>query len=308
LKDVAKLAAYFIATVVVGAFLAPILFWSAQSLAAHGVFSFLAKYDFETFFHRAILIAAALLLWPFLRISHVRSMADLGLARNSRWGRDLCAGILLSVIPLLCCGALLVAFHVYSFRHAFAWSRLGKVLVASIAVPFIEETFFRGVLLGVLLKAGRDAAPRRPDGAARRPYPYAAIFLTSVVFAAVHFLKAPERTSAIVTWLSGLNSIAHSFGGVEDPMTLASAFATLFLFGCILAVARMHTRSLWLPIGLHAGLIFGSGTFSWLTRRQIVALPWLGKNLLAGIVPLGVAALTWIIVRTWLKYDRASSV
>src|SRR5439155_33931 len=83
--------------------LTPFLFWSAQSLAAHGVFSFLAKYDFETFFHRAILMAAALLLWPFLLISHVRGMADVGLAPNPRWGRDLCAGVVLSAIPLLCC-------------------------------------------------------------------------------------------------------------------------------------------------------------------------------------------------------------
>src|SRR5215470_16871459 len=62
LKDVAKLAAYFIATLLVGALVAPTLFWSAQSLAAHGVFSFLARNDFETFFHRALLVAAVLLL------------------------------------------------------------------------------------------------------------------------------------------------------------------------------------------------------------------------------------------------------
>src|SRR5205807_4513871 len=102
--------------VVVGAVLAPILFWSAQSLAAHGVFSFLARYDFETFFHRAILIAAAHFLWPLLRISHVRGMGNLGLTNNPRWGRDLCAGVVLSANPLLYCGALLIAFHAYSFR------------------------------------------------------------------------------------------------------------------------------------------------------------------------------------------------
>lgn len=293
MKDAAKLAAYFIGIVIVGALLAPILFWSAQSLAAHGLFSFLAKYNFETFFHRSILIAAALLLWPFLCLSHVRSMPDLGLAPNPRWGRDLSAGTLLSLIPLLCCGVLLVAFHVYAFRHTIAWTRFGKVLLASVVVPFIEEAFFRGIVLGVLLRTGRK---------------YVAILVVSAIFAAVHFFKAPERTSAIVTWTSGLNSIAHSFGRVGDPMMLVSAFATLFVFGCILAVARVRTRSLWLSIGLHAGLIFGSGTFTWLTHRQMLAIPWVGKNLLVGIVPLCVAAVTWIMMRTWLKYDRASQV
>src|SRR5437667_10180365 len=127
--------------VVVGAVLAPILYWSAQSLAAHGVFSFLAKFDFETFFHRAILIAAAVLLWPFLRVSNVRSMVDLGLALNLRWSRDVFAGILLSTIPLLCCGALLIVFDVYAFLHSFAWVRFSKILGAAIAVPLIEEGF-----------------------------------------------------------------------------------------------------------------------------------------------------------------------
>jgi membrane protease YdiL (CAAX protease family) len=293
LKDVAKLALYFIAIVIVGALLAPLLFWSAQSLAARGVFSLLANYDFETFFHRAILIAAAFFLWPFLWISHVRGMADLGLTSNPRWARDLCAGVVLSAIPLLCCGALLIVFNAYSFRHAIAWSRFSKLLAASIAVPFIEEAFFRGIILGVLLRAGRK---------------YLAILIVSALFAAVHFLKAPEQTSTVVTWSSGFNSIAHSLGRAGSPMMVASAFATLFVIGCILADGRVLTRSLWLPIGLHAGWIFGSGAFNLLARRQTLALPWLGKNLLIGIIPLGVAMFTWIIMRTWLKHDRATKV
>jgi membrane protease YdiL (CAAX protease family) len=293
LKDVIKLAAYLIATVFIGAILAPILFWFAQSLAAHSVFSFLAKYDFETFFHRALLVAAVLLLWPLLRVSHVQCLADLGIAPNSRWGRDLCAGAVVSVVPLLFCGVLLISLHIYAFRHSFAWPRFGKMLVASITVPFIEEAFFRGIVLGLLLRTGRK---------------YMAIFAVSVIFAAVHFLKAPERTPDIVTWASGFNSIAHALDGIGDPMMLASAFGTLFVIGWILADARVLTHSLWLSIGLHAGWIFGSGTFSLLARHRIPALPWVGKNLLVGIIPLVVAALTWVIMRIWVKYDRPSQV
>ncbi len=277
----------------VGALLAPLLFWSAQSLAAHGVFSFLARYDFETFFHRALLVAAVLLLWPFLRVSHVQRMADLSLTPNPRWGRDFVAGTVVSVVPLLCCGALLIAFHIYSFRHSFAWPRFGKMLVASITVPFIEEAFFRGIVLGVLLRTGRK---------------YIAIFAVSAIFAAVHFLKAPERTSAIVTWTSGFSSIAHAFDGIGDPMMMASALATLFFIGWILADARVLTHSLWLSIGLHAGWIFGSGAFSRLARQQTLAFPWIGKNMLVGIIPIAVALLTWLVMRAWLKYDRASQV
>ena len=293
MKDAARLAAYFIAIVIVGALLAPILYWSAQVLAAHGVFPFLAKYDFDTFFHRAILIAAVLFLWPLLCISNVRGLADLGLAPNPHWIRHVTTGVLLSVIPLLFCGALLIVLHVYSFRHVFVWPRLGKMLLAAASVPFIEETFFRGIVLGILLRTGRKLL---------------AIVAVSALFAAVHFLKGSEWEPGIVTWTSGFQSIGDAFAGLADPMIVLAAFATLFLIGCILADARVLTLSLWLPIGLHAGWIFASGTFSWLARQQMVTLPWLGKNLLVGIIPLGLAAVTWIIMRLWLKHDRASQI
>ena len=293
MKDAARLAAYFIAIVLGGALLAPILFWSAQTLAAHGVFPFLAKYRFATFFHRAILIAAVLLLWPLLRLSNVRALADLGLAPNPHSARDIGYGILLSVIPLLCCGALLIKAHAYSFRHVLVWSRLGTVLLAAISVPFIEETFFRGIVLGLLLRTGRKLF---------------SIVAVSGVFAAVHFLKGSEREPAIVTWTSGFQSFGDAFAGFGDLMMVLAAFVTLFLIGCILADARVLTRSLWLPIGLHAGWIFASGTFTWVARRQMVALPWLGKNLLIGIIPLGLAAITWIVMRLWLKHDRAAKI
>lgn len=269
------------------------LFWSAQSLAAHGVFPFLTTYEFDTFFRRAILVAAALLLWPLLGFSHTRGLSDLCLLPNPRWVRDLCAGALLSIIPVLVCSYVLVKLHIYSFRHVLIWSRLGKVVVATISVPLIEETFFRGIVLGLLLRTGRRFLP---------------IIAVSALFALVHFFKGPNHAATIVTWSSGFQSIAQAFAGFGDPKIVASGFATLFLIGCILADARILTNSLWLPIGLHAGWILASGTFSWLARRHVFALPWVGKDLLVGVVPLCLAGVTWILVRLWLKHDRPSQV
>jgi len=293
LKDAARLAAYFAAIILFGALIAPLLFWAGQWMVAHGFFPFLAKVDFESFFRRAILIAAVALLWPLLRLTDTKSMADLALAPNSRWVCDLFVGILFSAIPLLCCGIWFIAFHIYSLRHTFAWTAFGKIVAASIAVPAIEETFFRGVVLGLLLRTGRQ---------------YMSIFATSAIFSIVHFLKAPERTSTIVTWTSGLNSIIHSFARFGDPTLVAAMFTTLFLIGWILADARVRTRSLWLPIGLHAGWILAAGAFNRVAHRGILELSWLGKNLLVGIVPLGIAGLTWVIMRSWLRYVDAGKV
>ena len=88
--------AYFAATLLIGALLAPPLFWAAQWLAAHQIFAFLAGYDFEKFFHRALLIAALLLLWPLLRSLKIRSWSELGLQPNEHRSRDLLAGFLLA--------------------------------------------------------------------------------------------------------------------------------------------------------------------------------------------------------------------
>lgn len=292
LKDAAKLAAYLVVTVVAGALIAPALFWSARFVAAHGFFPFLNKYGFETFFHRAVLICAAVLLWPFLRFSGVGKMADLGLKPNPRWGSHIAAGAALSAVPLLCCGALLIAFQIYSFRHVIAWPRLGKMLAATVAVPLIEETFFRGVMLGVLIRSGRKYLP---------------VIAVSAIFAAIHFLKGqPEQSGAIVTWASGFASMMRVLGQSMEPALLASAFATLFVLGWVLADARLLTRSLWLPIGLHAGWIFGAGLFGLVARQRMAVFPWLGRSLLVGLVPLGIGALTWVLMRVWLNHDRVS--
>jgi uncharacterized protein len=292
LKDAARLLVYLLATVLVGALLAPCLFWAARSLVAHGLLTFLARYDFETFFHRALLVAAVILLWPLIRSLEVRSLNDLQLSRNPHRWRDVFAGFILSATPLLCCGAILLASPIFSVRGTINWPAVAKVAAASAVVPIIEETFFRGLVLGILLKSGRR---------------YMSIFITSALYSVVHFLKAPERTSEHVTWISGFNSIAHAFVQFADPLLVAAGFTTLFLIGWILADARLRTRSLWLSIGLHAGWIFASGTFNKIARHDLIVLPWLGKNLLVGIVPLGVACLTWLIMRGWLKYVDARS-
>jgi membrane protease YdiL (CAAX protease family) len=290
LKDAVRLLVYLLATVLLGALLAPPLFWSAQSLTTHGWLTFLERYDFETFFHRALLIAAVILLWPFARSLSVRNLADLQIEPNPHWQRDLLFGFIFAAIPLLCCGAILLATPVYSLRGEINWPAVAKVAAAAAVVPLIEELFFRGLVLGVLLKAGRR---------------YLSIFVSAALYSIVHFLKAPERTSSDASWISGFNSIAHAFVQFTDPLLVAAGFTTLFLIGLILADARLKTRSLWLPIGLHAGWILTSGVFNKIALRKLVVLPWLGKNLLVGIIPLAVAGLTWLIMRGWFRYHNA---
>lgn len=198
----------------------------------------------------------------------------------------LLGGFLLAAIPLLCCGAALIFFHAYSVRVTFTGKSVATLLGAATFVPLVEEALFRGLILGILLRSGHKLL---------------AVTLTSAFFSIVHFLKAPEGTSLLVNWWSGFNSIAHAFSQFSDPMLVLAGFTTLFLIGWILADSRLRTRSLWLSIGLHAGWIFGNTFFNRIARRQILALPWLGKNLLVGLLPLSVCLVTWALVILWLN-------
>ena len=282
MKDAAKLFAYFFAVVLGGALLAPPLFWSA-----HHFSTFFAKYDFESFFHRALLICALAFLWPLLRSLRLHSFRDLQLDKNRHALRDVVAGILLAAIPLLVGAVVSIATGIFMFKNAIPLSSLGAVLGAAMVVPLIEELFFRGLLLGILLRSLRLVV---------------AMLITSAFFAIVHFLKAPPRTGESVTWFSGFHSIANSFAQFADPMMVLAGFTTLFLIGWILADARLRTRSLFLPIGLHSGWIFVAGVVGKVTKRETIILPWLGTNLLTGLLPLALGLITWAMMIGWLRY------
>ena len=287
MKDAARLLAYLAATLLFGAISAPALYWSVQWLNRQGLLLFLGGYGFETFFHRALLLGALLFFWPLLRSLLIKDWRGLGLERNPSALRDGGLGFAAAALPLLGLGGLLLYLGVYSLRSSVAIGAIADRTLSALVVPLIEEPLFRGLILGVLL---------------RRNTPVLATFFTSATFSILHFLKAPENASTVVTWASGFASMANAFTQFREPLLVLAGFTTLFLLGWILADARIRTRSLWLPIGLHFGWIFASAIFNKIARREFVALPWLGKNLLVGVAPLCVALLTWAIVRAWLSH------
>ena len=282
--------AYFVGTILFGVLAAPLLFWAGQALAAHGIFPALAGFDFESFFHRALLLGAIVLLWPLLRWLGIKTRRDLGLEPNRRWLRDVTIGFILSGLPVLLCEIFLVQRGLYSMRTNISPLPFSQSVLSAFVVPFIEEALFRGLFLGVLLRELR---------------PWTANVVSAAIFSIVHFLKAPDQTTTSVRWYSGFVSLAHSTDQFAQPMLVLAGFSTLFVIGVALAHARVQTRSLWLPIGLHAGWIFSSEAFAKIARREVVALPWLGTSLLVGLVPLAVCLSSWVLLRIWLRYAVA---
>src|SRR5258708_38929697 len=81
---------------VLGALLAPWLYWSAQVAAPLGpAFQYFADSPFHRYVLRSILVVALLGIWIVSRYAGIRSWRDLGFETHRRSGRQFGAGLLL---------------------------------------------------------------------------------------------------------------------------------------------------------------------------------------------------------------------
>ncbi len=294
LKDFGKFLIYLAAVVVLSALAAPWLFHAGRGVgAAVPGLRFLAETDFVRYFTRSFLIVAILLLWPTVRWMRVGTARDLGLERNPLRLRDFAVGSVLPIVALWLYGVLLLQFDFYKMKEPLPWHRIPSAVGTALAVSFIEEAFFRGALFGVLRRSAS--------------YWLAATML-SALFAVLHFLKPPEGTLAphAVVWSSGFALIPEVFHQFSDPLLVLAGCTTLFLMSLILCHATARTRSLWLAIGLHAGLVLGARSFNILAQRRGQALPWVGEDLRIGLLPLAVLFLLWGAVLVYIRHARGA--
>jgi membrane protease YdiL (CAAX protease family) len=107
------------------------------------------------------------------------------------------------------------------------------------------------------------------------------------LFAAVHFLKPdPSVKVEVVHWTSGLALVPSMFHQFVEPLLLLGGFGTLLVFGLVLGMAAQRTGSLWLSIGLHAGLVFVKLVFAKGAELRAGSLPWVGAQLEVGVWPI----------------------
>lgn len=290
MKDIAKIFAYLVAVIVLGALLAPPLYWGAQWLIGHGILTSLAPFKFQKYFNRAAMIAAVLLLWPTIRSLRIKGWRDLGLEPDARWGRHLLIGFVIAALGVGVMAYAYIQFGFYRFRPDSPWQKLPMIALSAATVAVIEEALFRGGILGL---------------ARRSLSPYAALFWVTTLFAIVHFLKPDEDFDPHpITWASGFVLIPHTFHQFAELDTLLAGFTTLFALGWLCGDARLRTRSLWMSIGLHAGVVFVKMGFAVLSKRRDTHLPWVGRELQLGLVPVGILLLAWLVVVLYTVYEN----
>ncbi len=294
-----KILFYLLATFAAGALVAPPIFWAGQALADAGISGWLAGFPFHRVLSRCLQVSGVVLLWPTLRWIGLRRPSELGLQRNPLALRDVIAGLVVAAGMVVALAAVYVVMGMFALRPDPDWPALGRIVLTAVAVSAVEETVFRGVVLGLCLWT----LPRR-----------GAIFVTTLLFVVVHFVK-PAKTAIApeaVRWWSGFAEAMRFTDGLPGGWLLVSGAASLFVAGWILGSAATRTKSLWLPMGLHAGWVLAQQSSS-LFLRPVPAggagalLPWVGPNLVSGAVPTGllplaVLFLTGCLVHLYLRH------
>jgi uncharacterized protein len=195
--------------------------------------------------------------WPFHRIGERIGMLALvigfimvarrvGLSDKQSVGYALTA-LVLGVVGMAAIVGIMTALGLLDWTQASTASggKLAKIvfnrLLSGIAVGFIEETMLRGVMF---------AAIQRESGTKW------AIFLTSVVYAAVHFLAKYYIPPEQVTSHSGLTLLAGMTNWFSRPLEMADAYMCLFAVGMVLAIIRSRRGNIATCVGLHAGWVW----------------------------------------------------
>jgi membrane protease YdiL (CAAX protease family) len=169
-------------------------------------------------------------------------LAACGLTPAVRPVRSYLLGFLAGALPIVVLILILLAIDARRLDVLGNASKIGGLFVKSfllgVLLALVEETLFRGLMLGDLVRVA--GAP-------------AGVVLCSVIFAATHFLGPNEVWKAGAGPTSGPEAALALFGGMGRMLAEWPEFVGLCLAGMVLAVVRLRTGHIYLSMGLHAG-------------------------------------------------------
>ena len=177
----------------------------------------------QRIFHRVASVVGLIGLYVMRCRIDRRSVASLGLAPRRRAWADFVTGVRLGATTLL--GLMVVlwwcgAWHVAVNPNARQlWWSLATFVPSAMLIGGVEELVFRGYVLRTLMEEYNVRT---------------ALLLTSAGYALAHLLVKPAAQ-----WPSMWTDMIGLFG-----------------FGVVLAYATLRTQLLYLPIGIHASLVY----------------------------------------------------
>lgn len=321
LGDVLKVWLYAAASVMLGAWMSPLVYNVGKALAevsstkqTNGPIEWLADLcrtaNFPRFFEVSLIVAAVILFLPFVEWLHggrgrdgfakrpwrmrlpdgARQLENgQRLRKNGMALRHGLRGFFVVTALFLLIGGILMGAGIFEWRNPGGGflKLLLRTSVIAVVLAALQEFLFRGIAMGIFLRAMRPAA---------------ALGVSAVLFAMVHFFNPPQGLNVADPDAAGvgfelLRKVLSQFA---EPRMLLGGFVPLLALGSVLAFARWRTASLWLSIGLHAGWIFVNGIMAAVTVAASgpETMMWViaGASLRQGLVPLAGILLAGVLI------------
>jgi len=332
--DVLKLWLYAAVSVLLGAWISPVLYNAGKALAeisankvTNGFIERIAVIcrgaDFPSFYEAGITLAACLLFFPSMEWAHARC-ADAFLGIRGPWRIRLANGAIITTLghrllanlrgPWLACAGFLMMFGLLimpgialipagSSMHMPArgiFSITLHILAAVIIPAAIMEVFFRGIVMGVFLRAMRPAF---------------ALGMSAAFFAIVLSLIQPAGLNVADPDAAGIGFelLGKSIMRFADWKTIVTTLAPLLMLGVVLSYARLRTVSLLLPFGLQTGWLSAKVLLGWLRQNPVtpggIRVSENAGLFQQGFIPLAAMLLTVVIVHflTAIPHDDPPS-
>lgn len=203
-------------------------------------------------------------LWQLLLLAGlVVAVRRLRLRGREDWGyglpraqflRQAGAGFAIGLATMLPMSFAMVALGIYAPEGGPGFAALLRFAAAGAAVgvivALVEETMFRGLVFGAVLRESGFAA---------------ALAGSALFYSAIHFFARARLGHADIGWDSGFELLGVALARFADPASIADAFVTLTLVGLLLALVRHRTGGIAAGIGLHAGWVCVMKATRWST-------------------------------------------
>ncbi|TGM43969.1 CPBP family intramembrane metalloprotease [Leptospira biflexa] len=247
-----KFTYFFLIVISVSLILSTVLYALQTYIASQNQGIDLKPFTFTKILSRTTTIILFFSLVWFRKKIDKMSIRSLGLEWFSQRKTELSLGFLAGILSLSFVVATKILFGVSTWAPKpfmmTDWLMCLYFILSVFCIGFVEELFFRGYLLQSFMKEWGEKK---------------AAILTSVFFSLTHFIRP-----------------------MKDPFLLLPEMIGLFLVGYALSYAFIYTRSLYLPIGIHAGWVFVVKMQSYFVAPVPHDLHWLfgGERLVTGAV------------------------
>jgi uncharacterized protein len=204
-------------------------------------------YDFGKVMRRIMMVVALIVFIVFRKSLRFGTLISLALKIKPGFFRQFLLGLSMAVLLILIyygIGLISGAWIIHMDYDSAGIIILKIVEYALIAclIGIIEEIFFRGYLLQSFQE--NMSLPK-------------AVCVCSLIYSILHFFKADVLVSTGFQPFVGFTTMAQFFKPIFfEFLKNLPAIIGLFLVGVVLSYAFIKTKSLYLSIGLHAGMVF----------------------------------------------------